>query len=94
MRVRRLARGLQHAERVAIEGRAERREIVDPRPRFQRDAERDVGVDKSGAGGDGVGGVNLRVSPSETAAATPPCAQAEAPPIPAGPGLSRAMARV
>ena len=60
MRVRRLARGLQHAKRVAVERRAVCQKIVDPRPRLQRHAERDVGVDEAGAGGDGVGGVNLR----------------------------------
>ena len=69
---------------VAVERHAVAQQVVDARRRLAGEAQRDVLVDEAGADRDRVGGVRFGVSPSPTAAAMPPCAQALEAPSPSG----------
>jgi hypothetical protein len=82
--VGRLAGKIEMAFEILVEGHAVAKQILDATPRLTREQQGDVLIDDAGAGANGIGGVASGLSPSESAAAMPACAQTLDPPWPKG----------
>ena len=86
-RVRRLARLHEVALEILVEGHAVGEEVARRARRLACHGQHDAALDDAGAGLHRVA-VRFRLSPSDSAAAMPPCAQAEEAPWPMGAAAS------